>query len=844
MYDMNVDGYKLIFYLENLLREYIDSYITVDDLESSLRIKLEGTLIQNLITLPAEFSLMLKYTHLGELVEIIKTNKFNTLKGNDLKKVGIQTLIKQRNNVMHSRAINTDEYAEIQGVCKRVIESLKDEHFKLKWQKFLIKDINQFAVPQLYLEYPSGKNFDKLIGRSDELRELKEFLKAPTPISIIGHGGLGKTALVLQLIEDLMNSPEQPFDQIYFMSFKNSVFDKGEIRRFEKVISDHTELINRLGSFMDITKEEFKITEEKVWEEIFSKKTLLVLDNLETEIVRSNMSEFIGIAQKFIKKFDKASRLIITSRYGLGDGEIKFPLYQFDLSKTQELVKEYMNGKALRNRKISKEDWEWIQSYTQGNPGLIIALCHTFSSTSKSVIDLRVEYESEYTKESTELHNQLDEFLGFCFENTIESMHRDSQIFLSCLCYICSEAHISEVNEELLAFLKEELAHQKLNDINLRGATFVNIGFLQPIPNSDRYNANELVIDFMNGNYSNTDQVFNVFKLKESDWFKDIESIKVLINEIKFDEEISLNKLTSELYLYKYKANQKPEFLLKAFYCYPTMDSLLQFFKKSDETVIMNHFNLLDKIKAQLKDKREHNKQHLIVYEFVSALLKINQKILKREVANFRQRDLFDFFNQLEQKVDVLRVKNIDKGLRKQICKLLISLKKLDLAEDYLTEDETMIEDKFDIYVKQVMELGNIDEDRCIFYIKECTHIINNHPFRLKQNKRAQFNIYASRFLIKKNPNEVLKILENYEQFPINSGMSMYCFYLESLLLRTKAAILSNQPIEIAKVFLDRYKKQSKKVEYSKIFHSKQESLKRDFDIVERMLSSALKKSI
>lgn len=611
------------------------------------------------------------------------------------------------------------------------------------------------------------------------------------------------------------------------------------------MISNYTELINKLANLMNINKVqlEFQEIENKVWDEIFSKKTLLVLDNLETEIVRSNLSEFVNVANKFIRKFDKPSRLIITSRYGLGDSENKLPLYQFNKERTQELMTNYMNGQALKNRTLSTEDWAWVHSYTQGNPGLIIALCHTFSSTRKSILDLRVEYESEYTKESTQLHTQLDEFLGFCFENTIESMSEQSQIFLSILCYICSEANITEVNEELLSFLREELSHQILDEINVRASNYVNIGFLQPIPNSDRYYANELVIDYMNGNYSDSDQVFNVFKLKECEWFRDIEKIKALINEIQFNQEISLGKLISELYLSKYKLNNDPQFLLKSFYCYPTLDSLFQFFKKADETKVVNHINLLEKVNSQLKDRREYNKQHAIVFEVVNALIRINQKILRREITNIKQYELFAFFNQLQEKIAVLKDKELEMPLRKQICKLLISLKKFDLAEGYLADDDRMTEVRFDIYVKQVMELGNKNQEKCSIYIQKCTSLLSTHASKIKGTQRAQFCIYAARFFVKDEPEKVLKLLENYEQFPINNGMSMYCFYLESLLLRARCTVSSRGSIDIAKGYIERFKRLSRTSNYDKIYHQKKESLSSDLKHVQRMISIAQKKA-
>ncbi|WPP43268.1 ATP-binding protein [Paenibacillus hunanensis] len=833
MNNSNVNGYKMIYYLEKLLREYIVYYLEdFESLDSHYYNKWKDNAYLNLNKDAESLEVVVKFAHLGELIDCIGSKKFNEIKRNEVKNLNIKILTAHRNNIMHSRELNTEQESSVSDLCEKVIYSLKDSNFETKWSQFIQNDIDQFTIPTLYLEYPVGKNFNNLIGRQDELKDFKEYIKAPTPVTVIGHGGVGKTALVLQLIEDLMSSPDKEFEYIYFMSFKNSVFDKGEVRRFEKVINDHKGLITKLAFLMEINSScSFEDLEEKVWEKVFSQKTLLVLDNLETEIVKTNLFEFSNIAQKFIKNFNKPSRLIMTSRYGLGDRENKFPLHQFKLNKTQELTKRYMNGIALKNRELVKDDWEWIQAYTQGNPGLIIALCHTLSSTNKKTLDLRLEYESEYTKESTELHSQLDEFLGFCFENTIESMEVESQKFLSCLCYICSETHITEINEELLSFLREELKNQKFSERYTKASNFINIGFLQPVPNSNRYLANELVIDYMNGNYSNTDAVFNVFKLRAVQWFKDIKGITTLMNEIKFEEEVGLEQLTSQLYLSKYKNTNNIEFLLRSFHCYSTLDSLYEFYSKADDIKVINHFNLLDKVSSNLKNQLYFKKQNLIVGTIISALLEINKKILRREITHLRQQELYDYFIQLSSKVAVLQYKKIDGRTRRQICILLINLKRLNLAEEYLLENDEMITIKFDIYSKQVMELVHQNPNKCEEYILKCDDILSRFSRSIGNKKIKQYLIYSARFYIKANPQKVLTLLKNFE-YEVGD-IQNYIFHLESLLLRAKATLFIKGDLVLGKEFLDEFIRLKNTKEYSELFPGKKEKLNKDFEIIQ-----------
>jgi hypothetical protein len=489
----------MTYFIENLLREYLEQYLPEDKFPTNLRNESELNAQNNGVLTKLRYSDLLQYLHLGQLVDLIKSKMFKKEKNNNVERVGINPLIIKRNTIMHSRLISWEQFDEIQEVCEKLVFALDDSEYVSRWNCFLTEEIEDYSVPMVFIEYPLGKNFEKLIGRKKELEDLKKLLRVPFPISIIRHGGLGKTALVLQLIEDLMYSPQQQFERIYFMSFKNSMFENGVVRRFEKVISNHNDLIYKLANCMDIATNgySFEEIENAVWNDMFSKKSLLVLDNLETEVVRTNLSEFTAIADKFVQNFMCESRLIVTSRYGLGDRERKFPLYEFDLQNTKDLVTVNMIDQTEKLRNISKEDWDWVQEYSQGNPALIISFCHTFRSTLKSMIDLRIEYDSKYSSESRELHDNLDTFLEFCFENTIESMPRESQIFLSCVCYLCAEANISEISEEFLTFIIDELGLQKLGDQNLRATNLVNIGFLQPILGTDRYYVNDLVIEYI-----------------------------------------------------------------------------------------------------------------------------------------------------------------------------------------------------------------------------------------------------------------------------------------------------------------------------------------------------------
>lgn len=726
--NVNVDGYKMIFFLENLLRKFVDNYFSINDLNIKTKEKLEDTATLNGEHNISELKILLNYSHLGDLIDIVKSKKFKLFKNNTTEKVNICPLINHRNNIMHSRPITHSEIQNITKICDNIVNSLDENSLVIEWNKFKLDGINNFEVPKVFIEYPIGKNFDNLIGRNEELKNLKAQLKIPFPVSIVGHGGLGKTALVLQLIEDCVFSPEQPFERIYFMSFKNTVFENGVIKRFEKVISNHQDLINKLASCMQISIEEndFIKLEEKVWEDIFAKKTLLILDNLETQVVQSNLSEFTSIAHRFISNFNKNSRLIITSRFGLGDREAKFPLNQFDSNRTRALIEQHLGQHFVKEKEVKENDWDWIQNFTKGNPGLIITFCNTLRSTRKKILDLRVEFNSKYTTESRELHDQLDEYIGFCFENTIESLNEASQIFLSMICYICSETNLNEVNEEFLTYIREELDLIRLGNHNLRAEILVNIGFLQPIKNTDCYYVNELFINYLDGSYS--EGVFNVFSLKKSDWNMKVERLKNHINELQFQEEISLGKLLSELCISKYRSSNDMKYLMQAFFCLPTIENLISYYNRADDVQVINNFSMLDKLGNDLKDPRKVIQQERIITILLNSLLQINKKIIEKKINKIRQTDLYNYFKEMEQRITILKKNNVSNNIRKSAIKLLTILKRYERAEALVNNDVDLVREIFNLYVKQLGDLSGKNSDKCPEYIIKCGEIIQTHP--------------------------------------------------------------------------------------------------------------------
>ncbi|MER1985718.1 MAG: NB-ARC domain-containing protein [Solibacillus sp.] len=794
---ININGYKKIFYLENILREYCNKYSKIQDLEQNLLTSLNA-MAEGKGEATDDYSVLLSFSHIGQLYDFIKSKKFQILKENNVKSIDITQLINKRNDIMHSRSISDDEVEFIGDKCSLLIENLYDEEFSVKWNKFITIEIKDFKVPFPHIVYPMGKNFKYLVGRTSELKELVKTLEFPMPISIVGHGGLGKTALVQQLIEDLIYDYNTPFENIYFMSFKNTAFEKGQISRFEKAIGNHRDLILKLAGFMNIDETKpFSEVEELVWKDMFDKKSLLILDNLETEIVKSNLQEFTDIAQKFISHYMYPSRLIITSRYGLGDREAKLPLKQFEIEDTKKLILQNLNSQQ-DIKSIQEEDWIWAQNYTHGNPGLIISLGHTLKSSTKTFKDLRIEFNSAYTSESRQLHDQYEEFLNFCFEHTIESMSNESQQFLAALCYICSQTNLTEINEEFLTYLRDELGFNELGEPHLQSLLFTNIGFLQSVSSSDKYYINELFINYLDGSYS--DKVYNVFDLQKSKWDKKLSDTARFINQSQLEHEKSINAILAELYHLKYKTTKNNKYIIKAFFCEPNINILIDIyssFKNSNE--IYEKINFLGKVESQLKNTKFIKQQHRLLKILIDALSDINRKIMNYDIIRIRQSDLKNAYYEIEKKIPLLSSNKLEKRTGNSACKLLIYFKDYTRVKKLTFERLDLINNLFSMHSKQVGDLSGTNKAKCLESIEKCKELLLTHKKYIQEYEKAQFLIYSSRYYKTENPEEAIRITSEYESYFLllkEPQFKHILFYLESMLNQIESMLNSNEHLD------------------------------------------------
>lgn len=153
------------------------------------------------------------------------------------------------------------------------------------------------------------RNYKKYIGVGIK-NKLREFLTknmSSVCATIWGHGGVGKTATVQSVCEDLANETYKHFDYIIFMSAKDRRYNMvtGNIEQISGSITTYEELVSGINSLM------FGIQTEDIENIVaYDGKLLLIIDDYET-FTKENKDKIEVFIQKLNTNHHK---VLVTTR--------------------------------------------------------------------------------------------------------------------------------------------------------------------------------------------------------------------------------------------------------------------------------------------------------------------------------------------------------------------------------------------------------------------------------------------------------------------------------------------------------------------------------------------------
>ena len=256
----------------------------------------------------------------------------------------IDRLVGIRNRVMHARPLAPgDSDAAVSFLTQFQTRYWHDLHHVVaqlqsdpSWEP-VIDSIDDESPTLHNLPLPDYDDTG-LIGRSQDVRELVGVLKRGREpvITITGEGGIGKTALAVEVAYHLIDDPDQPFETVLWCSLKYEKLTAYGVRDIAGSARDMLGAIQPAGATLESG---FNGTLNELADLLEGFKVLLVLDNLET----ISGDEFRALYNTLP---DTVSYLI-TSRIGVGEYERRYPLGTLTDKDSLHLFNQFVRARRI-----------------------------------------------------------------------------------------------------------------------------------------------------------------------------------------------------------------------------------------------------------------------------------------------------------------------------------------------------------------------------------------------------------------------------------------------------------------------------------------------------------------
>ena len=301
-----------------------------------------------------------------------------------------------RNKLDHPgcRTLEDKHLAPVLAFVRDICTFLDNKFFKQKSKEEILAEVN--ALQNRKRIIPIEKNNleetpymdSRIVCRDVEISELKSFiygnpedLRKQHSRCVYGYGGVGKTALVIEVIkqvvqdiqDDLTTNEYKP-EYMFFFSAKRRQLKMGaETGKItEQQLSSHFKTADELINLVHkaVGKESFKG---------YHKEGLIVIDNLESLSIddRKKVKSFIELQTPAEMQF------IITSRNS-EEYESNKKLAGFEADEGRKFVSEYIEENNL-DLELSDDEVEEILNISKGNT-LVLVLC--LRRLSKRLIDI------------------------------------------------------------------------------------------------------------------------------------------------------------------------------------------------------------------------------------------------------------------------------------------------------------------------------------------------------------------------------------------------------------------------------------------------------------------------
>lgn len=290
------------------------------------------------------------------------------------------------------------------------------------------------------------------LGRQEDLNNLRKAMQRRPVVNIIGEGGVGKTALALLYLYEIVYSENPDFDAVVWVSLKTQTVTFGNIEEINNSITDTIGLLNYIAD--DFGADRSSKSQEiidSIATCLAERRILLAIDNVETIAGEDEL------LTNFIKQVPMSdSRVLLTSRINLQDTST-LKLDPLPRRTSIRLMRSY--AKALSLNYITQEDENSLSEKCRllfDNPLLIKWF---LAGVARGI---EVNQDAFLNREG----QLLSEALGFCCRNLFEKLTQNEKIIAGTLVAIGTPLTLVEMKYLCQPSLNHEDVNRAVISLN------------------------------------------------------------------------------------------------------------------------------------------------------------------------------------------------------------------------------------------------------------------------------------------------------------------------------------------------------------------------------------------
>ena len=325
-----------------------------------------------------------------------------------------------RNRVCHSRPLEPEDLPRCLDLSDELAASAHIGFTELRRTRTLL-DNNPSSV--LGIQIPAFWGADKatihhnlplsefdetgFLGRRKDRQALHKLLRSHYPVvTVVGEGGVGKTALVLRCLYDLLDEQNPPYEAIVWSSMKMTALTESGVVQLKNDVSTTLGLLKSVADNLGtpfVAKQSAGALISEIIQYLSEYRILVAIDNLETLASESLRNLLLEMPQN--------SKLLITSRVGIGEFETRYSLESLDVPTSVQLMRRFSH--VLGVMTIAKASDSVLRGYAQklfNNPLLLKWFA--------SAVARGADPQSLLNRSGKGFH----EALSFCFANVFDKL--------------------------------------------------------------------------------------------------------------------------------------------------------------------------------------------------------------------------------------------------------------------------------------------------------------------------------------------------------------------------------------------------------------------------------------